>query len=203
MADIESKGLNGLSHFRNSRISMSNWEPIYLNLWTVEIQLPASIGADVETTNLLLEGIQKVGGLNTSKAIGAMSQKYKSSDRSFAGSGPENTYLDVTLDFDVNVMRSSDGTTPTLTQIKTLRKWTDLIYDPLTGRMGLKQDYVAPQVNITLHDKAYNPIWQWTLYNVFPTTSLPEVALDYSQKSEPYKVTGFTLRCDYWNEVIL
>ena len=203
MADIESKGLNGLSHFRNSRISMSNWEPIYLNLWTVEIQLPASIGADVETTNLLLEGIQKVGGLNTSKAIGAMSQKYKSSDRSFAGSGPENTYLDVTLDFDVNIMRSADGTTPTLTQIKTLRKWTDLIYDPLTGRMGLKQDYVAPQVNITLHDKAYNPIWQWTLYNVFPTTSLPEVALDYSQKSEPYKVTGFTLRCDYWNEVIL
>lgn len=203
MADIESKGLNGLSHFRNSRISMNNWEPIYLNLWTVEIQLPASIGADAETTNLLLEGVQKVGGLNTSKAIGAMSQKYKSSDRSFAGSGPENTYLDVTLDFDVNIMRSSDGTTPTLTQVKTLRKWTDLIYDPLTGRMGLKQDYVAPQVNITLHDKAYNPIWQWTLYNVFPTTSLPEVALDYSQKSEPYKVTGFTLRCDYWNEVIL
>ena len=174
-----------------------------MNLWTVEIQLPASIGADAETTNLLLEGVQKVGGLNTSKAIGAMSQKYKSSDRSFAGSGPENTYLDVTLDFDVNIMRSSDGTTPTLTQVKTLRKWTDLIYDPLTGRMGLKQDYVAPQVNITLHDKAYNPIWQWTLYNVFPTTSLPEVALDYSQKSEPYKVTGFTLRCDYWNEVIL
>lgn len=201
MVETSSKGLQAISHFRNSRVSMSNWEPIYLNLWTVEIQLPDSIGAEGETTNLLLEGVQKVGGLNTSKAVAAMGQKYKSSDRSFAAAGPENTYLDVTLDFEVNVMRDSNGS-PTLTQVKTLRKWTDLIYDPLTGRMGLKQDYIAPQVNITLHDKAYFPIWQWTLYNVFPTTSLPEVALDYSQKSEPYKVTGFTLRCDYWNEII-
>lgn len=202
MADTKSYGLNTVSHFKNSRVSMSNWEPIYLNLWTVEIQLPDSIGADPETSNLLLEGVQKVGGLNTSKAIAAMGQKFKSSDRSFAGAGPENTYIDVTLDFEVNVIRDSNGQ-PTLKQLKTLRQWTDLIYDPLTGKMGLKQDYVAPQVNITLHDKAYNPLWQWTLYNVFPTTSLPEVALDYGQKSEPYKVTGFTLRCDYWNEVML
>ena len=202
MGEVNSKGLNGLSHFKSSRISMSNWEPIYLNLWTVEIELPKSINADNETSNLLLEGIQKVSGLNTSNAVGAMTQKYKSSDRSFAGAGPENTYIDVALDFDVNIMRDTAGQV-SLTQIKLLRQWTDLIYDPVTGRMGLKEDYVAPQVNITLHDKAYNPIWQWTLYNVFPTTSLPEVALDYSQKSEPYKVTGFTLRCDYWNEVIL
>lgn len=202
MADMTSKGLNGLSHFRNSRVSMSNWEPIYQNLWTVEIQLPPSLGVDVETTNLLLEGVKKVGGLNTSKAIAAMTQNYKSSDRSFAGAGPDNTYIDVTLDFDVNLMRDNSGS-PSMTQVKTLRKWLDLVYDPLTGRMGLKQDYVAPQVVITLHDKAYNPFWQWTLYNVFPTTNITEPNLDYSQKSEPYRVTGFTLRCDYWNEVML
>jgi hypothetical protein len=69
--------------------------------------------------------------------------------------------------------------------------------------MGLKQDYIAPQVVITLHDKALNPFWQWTLYNVFPTTPINPPSLDYSQKSEAYKITGFTLRCDYWNEVML
>lgn len=201
-SEMTSKGLNGLSHFRNSRISMSNYEPIYTNLWTVEISLPAGLGTDAEEVNLLLEGVKKVGGLNTSKAIGAMTQNYKSSDRSFAGAGPDNTYIDVTLDFDVNLMRDSKGS-PTMSQVRLLRKWTDLVYDPLTGRMGLKQDYVAPQVVITLHDKALNPFWQWTLYNVFPTTSITEPNLDYSQKSEPYRVTGFTLRCDYWNEVML
>lgn len=200
---MTSKGLNGLSHFRNSRISMSNYEPIYTNLWTVSIQLPDALGiVDEETPNLLLEGVKKVGGLNTSKAIAAMTQNYKSSDRSYAGAGPDNTYIDVTLDFDINLIRNNDGT-PTMTQVRTLRKWTDLVYDPLTGRMGLKKDYVAPQVVVTLHDKAQNPFWQWTLYNVFPTTSITEPNLDYSQKAEPYRITGFTLRCDYWNEVML
>ena len=60
MAEITSKGLNALSHYNNSRISMGMDEPVYLNLWTVEIQLPDSVGADAESTNLLLEGIQKV-----------------------------------------------------------------------------------------------------------------------------------------------
>ena len=202
MADMTSKGLLGLSHFSNSRVSMSNWEPIYQNLWNVQIQLPAGLGADEETSNILLEGIKKVDGLNTTKAIAAMIQNYKSSDRSFAGSGPDNTYIDVTLDFEINLMRNNDNT-PTMTQVKTLRKWCDLVYDPLTGRMGLKQDYIAPQVVITLHDKALNPFWQWTLYNVFPTTPINPPSLDYSQKSEAYKITGFTLRCDYWNEVML
>lgn len=202
MADMTSKGLLGVSHFRNSRISMSNWEPVYQNLWSVEIDLPAGVGADVETSNLLLEGVKKIDGLNTSKAIAAMTQNYKSSERSFAGSGPENTYLDVTLDFEINLMRNNDGT-PTLTQVKTLRKWCDLVYNPLTGRMGLKQDYIAPQVVITLFDKADNPYWQWTLFNVFPTTSITPPSLDYSNKNEPYRITGFTLRCDYWNEVML
>jgi hypothetical protein len=202
MADTTSKGLQGLSHFKNSRVSTSLWEPIYQNLWTVEITLPSSLGADAEQINLLLEGVKKVSGLNTSKAISAMTQNYKSSDRSFAGAGPDNTYIDVQLDFDVNLMRDSNNA-PTMTQVKLLRKWCDLVYDPLTGRMGLKADYTAPQVVITMHDKALNPFWQWTLYNVFPTTSLPAPNLDYSQKSEPYRVTGFTLRCDYWNEVML
>ena len=204
MADIQSKGLYGLSHFRNSRISTALWEPIYTNLWTVHITLPPSLGESEEDRNLLLEGIKKVGGLNTSKAIAAMTQNYKSSDRSFAGAGPDNTYIDVTLDFDVNLIRGSEANaTPSMNQVKLLRKWTDLVYDPLTGRMGLKKDYVAPQVVITLHDKALNPFWQWTLHDVFPTTSITEPNLDYSQKAEPYRVTGFTLRCDYWNEVML
>ena len=202
MADTTSKGLQGLSHFKNSRVSTSLWEPIYQNLWTVEITLPQALGADAEQINLLLEGVKKVGGLNTSKAISAMTQNYKSSDRSFAGAGPDNTYIDVQLDFDVNLVRDNNNA-PTMTQVKLLRKWCDLVYDPLTGRMGLKADYTAPQVVITMHDKALNPFWQWTLYNVFPTTSLPAPNLDYSQKSEPYRVTGFTLRCDYWNEVML
>lgn len=200
MANITSKGLHGLSHFSTSRISRSLDEPVYRNLWTAEIQLPESIGADSEQINLLLEGLQKVSGLDTTKVPGAVGQMYKSSDRSFAGGGPENTYLDIKLDFEINVQDS--GGSPTMTQLRTLRKWCDLVYDPLTGRMGIKRDYVAPQMVVTLHDKNYNPLWIWTLYNVFPITGINAVELDYTNKNDLYKVSDFTLRCDYWTESI-
>lgn len=201
---LTSPGLMGLPHFRSSRVSQELWEPVYQNLFTVEIQLPEKLvdtfGA--EDTNLLLEGIQKVDGLDTNKVPGATLQHYKMSDRSFANSGTENTYIDVKFDFEINVRGSKQGT-PSMYTVKILRAWDDLIWDPLTGRQGLKVDYVAPQVTITMHDKAGNPFWQWILYHVFPITNLPAPALDYSQKNALYKVSGYTLRCDYWDESIV
>ena len=215
MNEIQNKtsvGLSGLSHFRTSRVSMAMWEPIYLNLFTVEFQLPDAIrdalGENYDNdSNLVLEGVQKVNGLDTNKVPAAgTEQHYKFASRRFANSGPESTTIDPELEFEVNLMTadpSSADRTPTMTQLKVLRKWNDLIYDPLTGRMGLKAEYVAPWVKITLHDKAYQPFWQWTLYHVWPTTNLPVPSLDYMQKNTVYKVTGYKLACDYWDEVML
>lgn len=67
MADTKSNGLIGLSHFKNSRISSDLMEPVYLNIFTVQISLPSAIGATEQDTNLLLEGVQRVGGLDTNK----------------------------------------------------------------------------------------------------------------------------------------
>lgn len=197
---ITSKGLNTLSHFRNSRVGMEMQEPVFLNLWTCELTLPAGIGTS-DSTNLLLEGLQKVSGLDTSKVPGAMDQKYKSSNRSYSQAGPENTYIEVDLDFEINIQRNNNEVS--LSQLKILREWCKAVYDPMTGRMGLKTSYAAPQVTFTLHDKSFNPIWQWTLYNAFPVSSVTVPDLDYSNKNTPYKVTGFKLRADYWDETIL
>ena len=206
---VDSKGLRGLPHFRSSRVSTAMWEPVYLNLFTVAIQLPDAIANDCET-DLLLEGIQSIGNLDTNKVPGANStQHYKFAERRFADAGPDNTFINVTMDIEVNLRNSIDPTTGKRTgncdlyTLKMLRKWNDLIYDPLTGRMGLKAEYVAPQVVITLHDKAHQPFWQWTLYHVWPKTNLPAPELNYTDKSALYKVTGYTLACDYWDEVML
>lgn len=203
---LTSVGTMGLPHFRSSRVSREMYEPVYLNLFTVEIQLPKGLtgtnGVSDEDKNLVLEGIQKVGGLNTNKVPGAVEQHYKFASRSFAQSGPNETTIDVTMDFEIN-LRGSDTGTPDLYTLKILRRWNDLIYDPLTGRQGLKVNYVAPTVTITMHDKANQPFWQWVLYNVFPTTNLPVVDLDYMKKNDLYKVTGYTLRCDFWDETML
>jgi len=203
---LTSVGLMGLPHFKTSRVSMEMYEPVYLNLFTVEFQLPKGLtgtgGVSDDDKNLLLEGVQKVDGLDTNKVPGEVLQHYKFADRSFAQSGTDQTYIDVKLDFEINVRGSAAGA-PDMYTLKILRRWNDLIWDPLTGRQGLKVNYVAPTVTVTMHDKANQPFWQWTLYNVFPTTNLPIPTLDYMNKNNLYKVTGYTLRCDYWDEVML
>lgn len=198
MADFTSQGTFGLSHFRNSRASQENFEPIYLNMFTIQIELPAAIGSTQENTNLLLENIQQIGGLKSHKFPSAtLPQYYKWAARRFAGAKPSETTMDLSIDFEVNVDH-----TPSAYIIKTLRKWCDLVYDPLTGRTGVKADYVAPWVLITMYDRAGRPFWQWKCYSVFPMSSMPEMTLSY-QSEEIYKVTGFLLAVDHWDETIV
>ena len=196
--NFKSQGLFGLSHFRNSRASQELFEPVYQNLFTVQLALPIGVGADEETSNLLLEGITNISGLQSHSFPATLaSQKFKWAERRFAGAKPDKTTMDVAFDFEVNVDK-----TPSAYTIKTLRKWCDLVYDPLTGRTGLKADYVAPWALITLYDRGSRPFWQWKMYYVFPMTGIQEVPLDYNSE-DLFKVTGFTLACDYWDETIV
>ena len=198
-----SKGLIGLPHFDNSRISSELWEPIYNNLFTVQMTLPEALALDTETTNLVLEEVTKVDGLDTNKNPGAVdSQTYKYANRSFAKGKPDNTYIDIKLDFNINLMYPDDGGAPSNIILKTLRKWSDLIYDPLTGRTGLKRHYTGGPIIITAQDREGTPFWQWTAYHVFPITSITPPSWDYTN-GDLYKVTGWTLRCDTWREVQL
>ena len=198
-----STGLAGLSHFTTSRISSLGWEPVYRNLFTVTIDLPDAIGASPEQKLLILEGVQKVSGLDTTKVPAVVLQHYKSSDRSFLAAAPETTFVDIKLDFEVNVITDGNDKTPSMQQVKMLRRWCDLCYDPLTGKSARKTVYAASSMQVTLHDKDGNPLWYWNFKNVFPTTPITSPELDYSQKTELYKITDFTLRCDVWDEGIL
>jgi hypothetical protein len=198
MADFTSQGTFGLSHFRNSRAAQELFEPVYLNLFTLQIQLPDGVGSTPENTNLVLENVQTIGGLISHKfPASPIAQYYKWAARRFAGAKPETTTMDLTIDFEVNIDKTQSAYV-----LKTLRKWCDLVYDPLTGRTGIKADYTAPWMLITMYDRAARPFWQWKCYNVFPMTRLPEPALNY-QNEELYKILGFGIAVDMWDETIV
>lgn len=196
--NFKSQGTFGLPHWRNSRAAQELYEPAYLNLFTVQIALPVGVGSTDENTNLLLENIIKITGLESNSfPTSPVAQQYKWATRRFAQAKPEKTTMDVGLSFEVNLNR-----TPSAYVLKTLRKWNDLVYDPLTGRTGIKADYVAPWVLITLYDRAANPFWQWKLYNVFPITPLNVPDLEYMSE-EIYRIDAYTLACDVWDETIV
>lgn len=195
----------GLPHYRSSRVSMGMYEPVYLNLFTVQITLPPAItnasGFVATDTDILLEGITKIDGLDTNKVPGVVNQRYKLSDRRFAKSGTDNTTLDIKFDFEINV-RNCEAGAPDMYTLKLLRQWDDLVWDPLTGRQGLKSEYTAPKATVVMHDKKGNPFWQWDLYDVWPMSNIPAPTPDYASK-DIYKVSGYTLACDYWDETMI
>ena len=202
MADVtkKSNGLLGLSHFRNSRVATSLWEPIYQNQFSVQLVPPMGLeDRSDERVNIILEGVQSVGTIASSKGSPVVEQKYKFATRSYAGAVPENTTIDLQIQFALNL--SYDNGTPESYTYKFLREWTDLVYDPLTGRQGLKKDYVAPSMTVTAHDRSGVGWQQWVLYYIFPTTPCPNINLGY-QQTQLFE-GSMTFRCDWWDECVL
>lgn len=152
-AVTKSNGTLGLSHFRNSRVATSLWEPIYQNLFTVQLVPPRGLeDQSEERVNIILEGVKSVSGIASSKESGVVEQTYKFATRSFANARPASTTMDLTINFALNL--SYDNGTPENYTYKFLRQWVDLVYDPLTGRQGLKKDYVCPSLCISVQDRA-------------------------------------------------
>ena len=109
----------------------------------------------------------------------------------------DNGFLDIQLDFEVNLDDSNSAYV-----YKALRKWCDLIYDPLTGRMGLKKDYTGGPLIINYFNKNGDIFRQVTAPVVFPTTTITPIESDFAN-NDIYRISGFTLRADYWEETIL
>ena len=183
----------GLPHYRNSKASMNKFEPVYNAQFEVTLQPPAA----VSDWSLVMEQVLKVGGVEINKQPAVVEQQYKSAKRSFAGGMVDDTTVDITLDFEVNLNDANS-----MYVYRALRRWTDLIYDPLTGRMGLKKDYTGGPMIINYFNKNGDIFRQIKLPVCFPTSPITPIESDYTN-NDIYRITGFTLRCDYWEETIL
>ena len=147
-----------LPHYTQSRASSQRYEPIQPNLFEVTVFSP--LGDD---TGLILEQVKTIGGLNNlNPAVDAIGQKYKFADRSFA-SMPGQTFMDLTVNFSLNLNEANENYI-----YNTFRNWYKIIYDPLTGEMGLKKDYVGSMI-IVQYNRAGDIFRKITCKDVFPT----------------------------------
>jgi hypothetical protein len=181
----------GLSHYRNSKAAMEKQEPVFLNQFEVTLTPPAG----VEGGELLLQQVKKLTGLELDKNPGTVEQFYKFAKRRYAGALPETTTMDITIDFEVNL--NDDNSMYTF---KTLRQWSDLVYNPLTGAMGLKNDY-AGEMLIAIHNKAGDIFRKVRCPVCWPISPLPAMELD-NLSTELY-IISVTFAIDFWEDLFL
>ena len=181
----------GLPHYQNSLFGINKYEPVYLNQFEVLITPPAPVLGGT----ILVEQVTSLSGLGVDKTPKETIQKYKFATRNYAGPKPDTTVFDLTVNFTVNLNDANS-----MYVFKTLRQWTDLIYNPLTGAMGLKRDYTGTIV-ISIFNKQGDVFRRITCRDCFPITPLDAMELDYAG-TEIYEVK-MTWAVDYWDDQFL
>ena len=177
----------GLPHFKNSTAGPAKYEPLYLNQFEVIITPPPAVSGKIGFgNNLMLEHVLNVKSLPEYSGSGSavVLQNYKFSQRTYAPAKPAQTYHQFTIDFEVNLNNTND-----MYIYNALRAWADLIYNPLTGRQGLKTDYADASIQVTQFNRAGLIFRDFMFSPVFiGPNKMTETVLDYTSEGI-YKLT--------------
>ena len=184
----------GLPHFTNSAAGVKLYEPVYLNQFEVLITPPASVtlaNTRFRGEGILTQQVKKISGLAVDiQPAGAASQFYKFAERRYAGGAPSDTSVAFSIDFEVNLNEQNS-----MIVYKIMRQWADLIYNPLTGAMGLKKDYVGSIV-VSIFNKQGDVFRRISLNNCFLTADLNPMDLNYDAGETLYTLAT-SWKADY------
>jgi len=167
----------GLPHYTTSKASINKLEPIYMNLWEVNILLPTGVTAPQgvpSSGNILLEQVKSVQGLEPDINPGEVTQQFKNAKRYYAGAAPSKTGFDLRITFEVNLNENNS-----MYVFKCFRQWADLIYNPLTGAQGLKRDLTGIII-VSMFNKAGDVYRKVTCKDVFISAPLTSMELNYT-----------------------
>ena len=188
----------GFAHYKSSVISSNKWEVLYLNLFDVVVTLPPLIAG--QNSQLLMEEVTKISGLDVDKTPAAgVTQVYKGAQRTYSNAITDTTTIDVAMDMQVNLDDSNSAFA-----YVTLRKWCDLIWDPMTGAMLTKKDYTGGPMTVSMYNRNGDVYRQFLMPVIFPTTNISAMDLDYTGGgSSIYAMSGVTFRADYFENIYL
>jgi len=179
----------GLPHWDNAQAATNYFEPIFQNQFEVIITPPSAITDNVD---LLVEQVISVSGLPELFTLAKTVQQYKFAKRAYAEATPNDTLTHLTVVFEVNLNDDNN-----MYVYNTLRGWGDLIYDPLTGRQGLKKDYVG-EIAVVVFNKAGDIFREYKFSPAFLEEPLTQITLSYVENTI-YKLTAKFV-CDSFKE---
>lgn len=188
----------GLPHFSSAKAAVQLYEPVYLNQFEVIIQPPAGVSNPQGNggRTLLVENVLSVAGLAVDKNPGTIEQRYKFSKRRYAGGVVEDTGVKVRIDFETNLDDNNSNYV-----FKTLRQWSDLVYNPITGAAGIKSVYAGDTyILVSIFNKQGDVFRRVKLVNCFPVDQIKSLDLDYTNGTTPYKIS-LSFRADYFEDL--
>ena len=188
----------GLPHFNSAKAAVQLYEPVYLNQFEVIIQPPVGVSnpAGNPGRTLLVENVLSVTGLSVDKNPQPIEQRYKFSKRRYAGGVVDDTGVKFRIEFETNLDDNNSNYV-----FKTLRQWSDLVYNPLTGAMGIKSVYAGGSyVLVSIFNKQGDVFRRVKLMNCFPVDQIKSLDLDYTNGTNPYKIS-LSFRADYFEDV--
>lgn len=192
MATVQSN----LPHIRNVESGRNKYDPVHNAVFEIAFTLPEALSdyEDSDIVRLLGEQVTSVDGLDALQNMPkAGTQKFWGVDVSYLEPTLDNTYADITCEFNLNLRNRTDNFI-----LKVFKAWQKLSYDLADGTRTLKQEYCSATFKVNVANRA-GEIWRSiTFYDVMLTemTGLPK--LDFTDK-EAAKLTC-KFRTDYWDE---
>jgi hypothetical protein len=188
----------GLPHYTTAKASINKFEPIFTNQFEVLILPPTAITVpqgNPNNGNILLEQVKSISGLAVDQNPQEITQQYKNAKRYYSGARPAKTGIDLTVVFEVNLDDNNS-----MYNFKVMRQWADLIYNPLTGAMGLKKDYCGTMV-ISVFNKAGDVFRRITAKDCFISQPLTAMELNYTSQNLYTLTTNWA--SDYFDDVFI
>lgn len=179
----------GLPHYDHSKASKNLYEPVHQNLFEVTF-----IKSDISGGEMLLEHVNSVSGLDTiHPEISEVTQKYKFSSRSYVGMPSDGTTAKIEIEFSLNLNDANQ-----MYVYKTLLDWAKQSYNPATGEMGLKKDYVG-DIIIVQYNRAGDIYRKISLPDSFIASAPTGLDENNYDSSEPVTITASFI-CDHPSE---
>lgn len=189
-------------HITHVQAGLERWDPMFQSIFEVILSAPTALSkqkgieGDKGVIKLLPEHVTEVSGLDAlQKTPAAGQQKFMGVDVSFLNPVLDNTYAEITIQFNLNLNKTNS---PEI--LLFFKEWARLNYDISSGDRSLKEDYTADTVIINEANRN-GDIWRKvTLRNVILTAYSGLDSLSY--ESNEIRKLSVTLRADYWDEQI-
>lgn len=177
-------------------------DPVHKSIFEVSFSVPSLVqemlkdGNHTNEVAYLTQQVVSVSGLDAlNKTTSAGSQKFLGVDVSYLNPVLDNTYADITINFNLNLRYATDNWV-----LRIFRMWGALGYDLSDGSRAIKADYCAPYLTVAEANRN-GDVWRSYQFNQVMLTGVTNLDdLDYS--SNDARQLTCTFRSDFWYDTM-